>query len=414
MKKQKERKRITKRKFIKATGSILISLAAVMLLYNPPYVMAKDILKIGLSVPLTGPYAREAEDIKVGAMMAVTEWNSKGGVLGRDVELIVRDDQLNPAEGARKVKEMVEKEGVKFIAGPLSSAVAMGIHNYTKRVGVLYVCTTVPDSITAVPDFSKYTFHDYANNYMHTQAVGNYAFDNNLGRKFYVLLADYSYGHEGLYNITRLVKKRGGEIIGTAIHPLGTSDYSAFLPKILAAKPDILYLLNYGKDQINTLKQAYNYGLQKQMRIITLITPITMAREIGPQAFQGVITSLIFYWELEDTIPEAKKFVQAFRKLKGYPPTFEAATGYSAVMEILDGIRRAGTDDVSQVIKAMEGHEYNHYKGVQKWRECDHQSIQDMYILMGKKPSEVTREWDLLKIVGKIKKNRTCEELGHK
>jgi branched-chain amino acid transport system substrate-binding protein len=416
MKEDQRNRKFNQRRFFKVAGIICVGLVPALFLFNPSGAMAQNVFKVGISLPLTGVFAREAEDIKLGAIMAADEWNVKGGVLGRKVELIIRDDQLNPAEGARKVKEMVEQEGVKFVAGALSAAVAMGIHSYTKRVGVLYVCTTIPDDISKVPDYSKYSFHDMAGNYMYTQTLGNYIFDHNLGKKLYVLYADYAFGHQGIANITKLAKSRGGEIIGEARHPLGTSDYSAFFPKILAAKPDMLYIVNYGKDQINTLKQAYDYGIHQKMRIATLLTPETMAKETGAKAFEGVYSSTIFYWELENSIPEAKIFVEKFRKRTGIPPTFEVATGYSAVMEILDGVKRAGTDDVEQVIKAMEGHEYNHYKGIQKWRKCDHQSIQDMWVYVGKKPSEITREWDLFKILGKAGGEaivKTCKELGH-
>jgi branched-chain amino acid transport system substrate-binding protein len=403
-------------RFVKAVKIIGIGLITLIFLLNAPNAMAQKVFKVGLDLPLTGVFAREAEDIKVGAIMAVDEWNAKGGVLGRKVELLIRDDTLNPAEGARKVKEMVENEGVKYVAGALSAAVAMAIHNYTKRVGVFYMCTTIPDDITKVPDYSKYSFHDMANTYMYTQTLGNYLFDNNLGKKLYVLYADYAFGHNGLENITNLAKKRGAQIIDSARHPLGNSDYSAFFPKILAAKPDILYLVNYGKDQINTLKQAYDFGIHKKMRIATLLTPETMAKETGARAFEGVYSSTIFYWELEKTIPEAKVFVDKVRKRTGNPPTFETATGYSGVMEVLDGVRRAGTDDVEKVIKVMQGHKYNHYKGVQYWRKCDNQSIQDMWVYVGKKPSEITGEWDLFNILGKAGGEaivKTCKEEGH-
>jgi branched-chain amino acid transport system substrate-binding protein len=82
-------------------------------------------------------------------------------------------------------------------------------------------------------------------------------------------------------------------------------------------------------------------------------------------------------------------------------------------MEILEAMKRAGTDDVDAVIKEMEGREYEHVKGPQMWRKCDHQSIQDIYIIRGKKPSDIKGEWDLYDVVGKWKGARSCRELGH-
>ena len=416
MKRQEKKEMGTARTFVVVAGIVAGVVVASVFFFYPPKVSAEN-FKVGFIAPLSGPYATEAGHMKMGAMMAVDEINAKGGVLGRKVDLIARDDRLNPAEGERKAKELVEQEGVKYIAGALSSAVQMAINNYTKQVKVMYVSLSASDEIVKVPDFSNYTFHEYMTVYMINYPLGNYAFNNKLGKKFYILLADYGFGHQNLADMSKVINARGGEIIGTARHPLGTSDFTTFLPKILAAKPDILYLANYGKDQINFLKQAFSFGFHKQMRILTAGTSLTMAKEIGPEAMEGVYSLIVFYWELEDSIPQAKKANQEFRKRAGMPLTEFGATGYSGVLEMLEGINRAGTDNVEQVIKAMEGHEYSHYKGPQKWRKCDHQSIQDVYVYMGKKRSEITREWDLFKIVDKGSGEgimQTCAELGHK
>lgn len=413
MKRQAKRRRINKKNSFKMGGAMAIAIAALMVLLCAQDVMAKDVIKIGLLVPLTGTHGREAQDMKNGALMAVDEINAKGGVLGKKVEVVVRDDQMNSAEGARKAKEMVEQEGVKYMLGTISSAVQMAVNNYTKRVGVVFVSLSCSDEINKVPDFSKYTFHEFGTNYMFNEAAGNYAFDHNFGKKFYVLYYDYVFGYDGLKNISRVVKSRGGEIVGSSSQPLRTADYSPYFPKILAAKPDVLYIWNWGKDQVNCLKQAYNYGIHKKMKIMAAITSITMAKEAGPKAFEGVHSSVVFYWELMNQYPSAKKFVTNFKNRMGYPPVNQAATGYSGVMEILEAMKRAGTDDVDAVIKEMEGREYEHVKGPQMWRKCDHQSIQDIYIIKGKKPSDIKGEWDLYDVVGKWKGARSCRELGH-
>jgi ABC-type branched-subunit amino acid transport system substrate-binding protein len=171
MERQKEIGKLSEASFVKAARIVCIGLIALIFLLNAPSAMAQKVFKIGVDLPLTGVFAREAEDIKLGAIMAADEWNAKGGVLGRKVELVIRDDQLNPAEAARKVKEMVENEGVKFVAGALSAAVAMAIHNYTKRVGVLYMCLTIRMTLLKYLITVNTLFHDMANTYMYTQTL---------------------------------------------------------------------------------------------------------------------------------------------------------------------------------------------------------------------------------------------------
>ncbi|GAA0533730.1 MULTISPECIES: ABC transporter substrate-binding protein [Pigmentiphaga] len=244
-------------------------------------------IKIGLPVPLTGPYGAEAQDQVRNAELAVKEFNGAGGLAGRKAELLVRDDRLNPGEAATRALELIEKDGANFIVGGLSAATQLSINNVTKQRKTLYISISQSDAINEATDASPYTFHEALNPHMTTQAVGRYAFKS--GTKVAFLTADYAYGHEMTRGFTAVAKQLGAVVVGEVKHPLGASDYSAFLPRIRAMNPDVLVFNNFGADNRISIKQAGDFGMKKQMQFVTPIMTYTARVSGGASTYEGVI-----------------------------------------------------------------------------------------------------------------------------
>jgi branched-chain amino acid transport system substrate-binding protein len=137
-------------------------------------------IKIGLPVPLTGPYGAEAKDQVRNAELAVKEFNDAGGLNGRKAELLVRDDKLNPGEAATRTLELLEKDNANFIVGGLSAATQLSINNVTRQRKVIYVSISQSDAINEASDAGPYTFHEALNPHMTTQAVGRYVFKKGM------------------------------------------------------------------------------------------------------------------------------------------------------------------------------------------------------------------------------------------
>ena len=169
----------------------------------------------------------------------------------------------------------------------------------TKR-GVIYNSISQSDTINEAKDFTKYTFHEALNPHMTSGAVGRYAF-GRLGKKVAYLIADYAYGHEMLRGFRRVAKEMGIEEVAEIRHPLGTADYSTFFPRIQAARPDILVVINFGRDQLNTIKQATDFGVKRQMKIVSPVLLDTQRLAGGAAPFEGVIGGTNYYWGLEDS-----------------------------------------------------------------------------------------------------------------
>ena len=373
-------------------------------------------IRIGFPTPLTGPYGAEAQDQVRAAQLAIVQFNEKGGLQGRTAELLVRDDRLNPGEAATRTLELIEKDHVDFMVGGLSAAVQLAVNNVTKQRKIIFNSISQSDVINEASDFSKYTFHEALNPHMTAGAVARYAFPK-FGKRVAFLTADYAYGTEMVRGFTEAGKPLGIEVLADIRHPVGTTDFSTFLPRIQSLKPDILCLCNFGRDQQIAIKQATDFGLKRTTKLITPILLYTARLGGGAEAFSGVIGGTSYYYKLEDKVASAKAFNDAFRAMHGgRVPTDYGALGYAGVTTVLEAVRRAGTTDSDKVADALAALKYDAYKGPQYYRSCDHQSVQSVLII-GSKDKVAAGDADVFDILAQEgpdeKYLRSCAELGH-
>ncbi|MDP4006344.1 ABC transporter substrate-binding protein [Methylobacterium sp. NEAU K] len=384
---------------------------------RPRPARAAETIRIGFPTPVTGPFGAEAKDQIRSAELAVKQFNEAGGLDGRMAELLVRDDKLNPGEAATRTLELIEKDKAHFIVGALSSAVQLSVNEITRSRGVLYVSISQSDTINEVKDFSRTTFHEALNPHMTTAAVAKHAF--RKGTKVAYLVADYAYGHEMLRGFKRAAAAIGAETAGEILHPFGAADYSTFMPRLRSMRPDILCICNFGRDQANSIKQANDFGMKKVARIVVPVLLHNQRLAAGPDAFEGVVGASNYYWRLEETVPSAKAFNDAFRAAYGGAvPTDYGAYGYAAVRSLLMAVKAAGGTDTDKVVTSLETLRYDVAKGPEHYRACDHQAVQSVLVTESKKKSEMANEADLFTILeiepGSEAALRSCDELGHR
>lgn len=375
-------------------------------------------IKIGFLTPLTGPYAAEANDQVRAAQLAIKEFNDAGGFNGRKAELLVRDDKLNPGEAATRTLELIEKDKADFIVGSLSAATQLSMNAVTRERKVIFNSISQSDAINEAKDASPYTFHEALNPHLTAGAVARYAFPK-YGKKIVYLTADYAYGHEMVRGFERAGKELGATTLADIRHPLGAADYSAFLPRIQALKPDILVLCNFGKDLVNSCKQATDFGLKSTTRIITPVLVFTARQAGGPDVFEGVVGGTSYYWAMESSIPTAKAFNDKFRRAyNGAVPSDYGALGYAGVRSVLHGVLDAKSTDNTKVAEAMARLKYDWYKGPQFYRGCDHQSVQSVIVVESKPASAMKGKDDVFNVVHIEPPSevnlRSCTELGFK
>lgn len=374
-------------------------------------------IRIGFVTALTGPYSVEAQWQVRGAELAVREFNDAGGLNGRRAELLLRDDKLNAGEAATRTLELIEKDKVQFVVGSISAAVQLSINNITRRRNVIFVSVSMSDAINEASDWSRYTFHEALTPHMSGSTIARHVFPR-FGRRAVILAYDAVYGAEMSRAMLNAGRALGVDFVDVIRHPIGQTDYSSFFPRILAARPDVLMVANFGRDQLNCFKQAYDFGLKKHMRIVTPNFSLTARQIAGHEVYAGIIGCSNFYWSLEDTEPAARAFNGRFLAMHKAYPTDYAAYAYSGTMALFNGMRAARSGIVESVAASMRGMKYNHYKGPQHFRICDSQSVQSVLIMESKDKSLAKHENDTMKIIAVERFDesglRTCDELGHK
>ena len=374
-------------------------------------------IKIGFPVPLTGAFSAEAQDQVRAAEIAVKDFNEGGGYNGRKAELLVRDDKLNAGEAATRTLELIEKDKVDFVVGSLSAATQLSINAVCRDRKIIFNSISQSDAINEARDWSLYTFHEALNPHLTAGAVARYAFPK-FGKKVVYLTADYAYGHEMVRGFQRAGQPLGAQTLADIRHPLGAADYSAFLPRIQSLKPDVLVLCNFGRDLVNAAKQATDFGLKANTKIITPVLLYTSRQAGGADAFDGILGGTSYYWGMEDKIPAAKAFNDKFRKAHGGSvPSDYGALGYAGVRSVLQAVREAKSTESLKVSIALRQLRYNWYKGEQFYRKCDHQSVQSVVIVESKSKNMKDKYdvFNVLSIEAPDEKNlRSCDELGHK
>jgi branched-chain amino acid transport system substrate-binding protein len=390
-----------------ATGPMMFNIARAQ---NTP-------IKIGFPVPLTGAFSAEAQDQVRAAELAVKVFNEAGGFNGRMAELLVRDDKLNAGEAATRTLELIEKDKVNFIVGSLSAATQLSINAVSRERKIIFNSISQSDAINEVRDWSFYTFHEALNPHLTAGAVARYAFPK-FGKRIVYLTADYAYGHEMVRGFQRAGQSLGAQTLADIRHPLGTADYSAFLPRIQALKPDVLVLANFGRDLLNSAKQITDFGLKENMKVIAPVLLYTARQAGGADAFEGILGGTSYYWGMEDKIPSAKAFNDRFRKAYGGAvPSDYGALGYAGVRSVLQAVLNAKSTESAPVSIALRQLRYDWYKGTQFYRKCDHQSIQSVVIVESRSRNMKDKYdvFNVLSIEAPLEANlRTCEEMGHK
>jgi branched-chain amino acid transport system substrate-binding protein len=394
-----------------------IAAASTPLWFNIARAQNSAPIKIGFPTPLTGAFSAEAQDQKRAAELAVKEFNESGGFNGRMAELLVRDDKLNPGEAATRTLELIEKDKVDFVVGSLSAATQLSINAVCKERKILFNSISQSDAINEAKDWSLYTFHEALNPHITAGAVARYAFPK-FGKRVVYLTADYAYGHEMVRGFQRAGAPLGVQTLADIRHPIGASDYSAFLPRIQALKPDVLVLCNFGRDLVNSAKQATDFGLKSGTKIITPVLLYTSRLAGGADAFDGILGGTSYYWGMEDTVPSAKQFNDKFRKaFGGAVPSDYGALGYAGVRSVLEAVRNAKSTESLPVSIALRQLKYDWYKGEQFYRKCDHQSVQSVIIVESKSKNMKDKN-DVFNVLSVEKPNeqllRSCDELGHK
>ena len=343
---------------------------------------AADNIKMGMVDPLTGVYAAPAGNEVMGAKLAVAQINAKGGVMGRQIELLVENSANDVGTGVQKARKLIERDNVNFIIGDVNSGIAAAIAQVTAEKKVLHVVSGGhTDSITG-KDCHWNVYRVCNTTRMEANSVSDLLY-SKYGKKWHFITPDYAFGHTLYDACAANLKKLGGTVTGNELTPLGTTDFSAYLIKAKAANPDVLLLLVQGSDMINCLKQIVQFGLDKQIHVAGTQQELESLAGLPPEARIG-IWMFEWYWK-QPGVPHVAEFVAEIRKVNGGKvPTARHWFGYTSVQTFALVANQQKTLDAVKLAQALGDFELPPEVKLQPnkvyYRKGDHQLMTSAFI----------------------------------
>lgn len=412
---QLEKKKLS-RKYLYASVIVVIVIIASIGVYYYWITTQKpagvETIKIGILVGLSGVMADVGKTQRDGAILAIMEVNEAGGLKmpwGRvKVDYVVRDDETNVDVATRRYWELVDVEGVKAVVGTCWGPIAVSLNEQSKKSKVPYAIgaawlTNVQKSDTR----SKYMIGAMPSAYMIGYTAAAYSI-NQGWKKIYFLGRSDIWGWDMRDGVNKAINDLGGELVGYDEAPIGAPDFTPYLLKVQAAKPDVFIFAQFAADQVNVLKQAYAMGLKEKMVIFPAWITNAVAVGVPPEALADTYALHYFYWNFtgapglkEFAEKYATPFVKKYMETWGYPPDSYATATYIATRELLRAMEVAGSTDGDAIINALESLSptFTTCKGPGRWRIA-HDVVWDYAFFVVKGKGHRSWQYDLYEIIG--------------
>ncbi|NJD61714.1 MAG: amino acid ABC transporter substrate-binding protein [Deltaproteobacteria bacterium] len=385
----------------------------VLVVFLAASAQAADTIKVGLVDTYTGPATAFTNDVLDGFKLAVEKINAKGGVLGRKIAYITRDDKFKPDIGLTMAKELILKENVDLLMGTINSATALAVSDLCRKEKVPFLVTfSKSDKITGEKGH-RYVFSMNENTEMAGRATARVLAKKPFV-KYWIAGDDYEYGHAIANGVFDHLKKLNpkAQLLGQSWWKVGETDFTPYITQILAAKPDFVIVATGGAGMVNFQKAAQSTGFNKRVPFYqhTGIELSTLAPQ-GQNAPEGVYGTANYLFYYPNT-KQNQAFADEFRKAYNRYPKSGALYGYMAAQFIAKSYEKAGKVDKEKFIDALEGMSLDSPVGRMEMRACDHQVALPMFFGVTKKSpkQEFLVASDILSIPGKDYMP-TCEEI---
>ncbi len=378
------RNSLSRRSFFTQSGALIAGAALIgPWKHNRAYATEKP-LKIGITSDASGQYANSGASDRRGMMMAIEEFNAKGGVLGRRIETVHIDTETTPATGSRVAERMITREECGFLIGAVHSGVANAISQVAQKYGTIYLNTNSSSPTEAGENCHRVKFVWDGNGTNFAKAAVANAI-TTVGRKWLLLTNDYVWGHDTSKATRRLVEEYGGEIVEEILVPQGTRDFSSILLTVQQLGPDVVAAAVGGDDQKAMRTQVAQLGMGQQPAWINNQQDWPDVYGLPLDNLFGVFGTT-WYYKLD--LPGVADFVKRYQEM--FPDTAMRVpgnvlyNGYVATRELLRAVEEAGTTNNIAVIKKLEGRKMSAADRMQHddaWIDADtHQVQQTIYL----------------------------------
>jgi len=357
------------RKLVACIGAAVLALSFAAGAAEP--IRIGDINSYSGMAAFTVPYRN-------GAHLAIEEINAAGGVLGRPLELVSRDDNGKPDDALRAANELVFNAKVAALTGTFFSHIGLAVSDFAKQNKVLFVA---PEALTDALTWQRgnhYTFRVRSSTYMQAAMLVEQA-AKLPAKRWAVIAPNYEFGHSVADTFKALLSKKRPDVqfVAEQYTTLGKIDAGAALQVLEAAKPDALFNATFGPDLVRLVREGNDRGFFKGKSVVSVMTgqpdfldPLKDEAPVG-----WIVTG--YAWDQINT-PEHKAFLDAYRKRFNDYPRAGSLSGYTTMKALAAAIRKAGSTDTEKMISALEGLRIVSPLGPIVFRAIDHQSTMGM------------------------------------
>ncbi len=390
--------------------SALGALPSSLGLIQSAFAQSTGAVQFGCPVPMSGAFAANGKYADLGMKLAIEQY---GTVLKRPLAYTLLDTEGKPATAIRKVQEAAQQQGTRFFAGGILSSESLAMGKEAEKAGGIFITTAGADEITG-SDCNVATFRWSVPTFgAIEQTVRPLIESMPKAKRWYTITPQYVFGDGLLSAAKNIFKEKGIEHVGNSYHSLAEKEFSGYITNALAAKPDVLLLLNFGAQCADTLRQAVSFGMNKNMTILVAwASGLEQFESLGADLCEGIYFGAQ-YWHTVDSELN-RDLVKRSNDVFKSNPNYSLAGSYTCTKLLIDGIIKAGTVEQKAVIAALEGMKYQGLTGEEEVRKADHQVLKNYYLLKGKAKSKMKNKDDYVDVLSAGKSFLPIDQTGCK
>lgn len=320
------------------------------------------------------------EPYKKGMQLAVDEVNAAGGIGGKPLELVIRDDNANPGDAVRAAEELFSREKVDVLTGSFLSHIGLALSDFARQKKVFFLASEPLTDKIVWQDGNRYTYRLRTSTYMQVAMLVPEALKLKK-KRWAIVYPNYEYGQSAVGTFKTLMKAAQPDIefVTEQAVPLGKVDAGSVAQALADARPDAFFNVLFATDVTKFVREGTTRGLFKDRPVVSVLTGepeyLDTFRDETPEGW--IVTG--YPWQFIDT-PEHQAFLKAYEaKFHDYP-RLGSVVGYSAIKSLAEGMRRAGSTDTEAMIKAFAGLKLTIPFGPIEYRALDHQSTMGAYV----------------------------------
>ena len=367
-------------------------------------------IKIGIPTVITGGYALLGSQVMRTCRLVKKMTDARGGVIGRPLEFLFQDTQGDPAICVRKSQELVERDNCRILSGVVVSSEAAAMMPRLESWNAVFISHGNGDGRLTAELFVPRFFRANTSAPMGARALALYLKDTPQ-KKFMAIASDAAWGRSSNGAFEAQIKRVGKDLVDKIYAPVANKDYSPYITKIMQSGVEGLYVALQGDEARAFYSQAQQYRLSQKVQFFTEIVAQADIKVLGKDAI-GLMGSSRY--PVTYDIPQNKTFVDAFMAEYKEIPDWSDGEMYQALMILIAAIQKAGSDEPTKIVAAMEDLEVTSVKGPIKMRKCDHQGENQGFVVkVGQNPRFSEPVGEIVKIYSREQTTPDCRSQSY-